>query len=34
MARIHSELWSVRSAQPLVRGEKVRVMESIGWFYM
>ena len=25
MARIHSELWSVRSAQPLVRGQKVRV---------
>lgn len=25
MARIHGELWSVRCAQPLVRGQKVRV---------
>ena len=25
MARIHGEFWSVRSAQPLVRGQKVRV---------
>ncbi len=25
MARIHGELWSVRSAQPLVHGQKVRV---------
>ncbi|MDN5882562.1 MAG: nodulation protein NfeD, partial [Nitrosospira sp.] len=25
MARIHGELWSVRCAQPLARGQKVRV---------
>ena len=25
MARIHGELWSVRSAHPLVHGQKVRV---------
>ncbi len=25
MARIHGELWSVRCAQPLIRGQKVRV---------
>ena len=25
MARIHGEMWSARCAQPLVRGQKVRV---------